>query len=170
MEMVKFEETCPADQWLSPDDECLTAVTFGGECSYDEECALTNPNFICPDDRCGERYCPATTAGNHEFRLAGGDAACRTGRVEVRPLGGDVWGQVCDDDWGNVDATVFCRSIGLTSGEAILGSRHWYVTGAVFRMDNVQCTGDENHLLECPYNGWNEHNCADSEVASVTCS
>ena len=41
-------------------------------------------------------------------------------------------------------------------------------TGSVF-MDNVNCTGQETSLEECPYNGWGVHNCGYGESAGVIC-
>lgn len=45
-----------------------------------------------------------------EYRLADGSEL--EGRVEVKYRG--VWGTVCDDDFGNKEAAVFCNSLGFT--------------------------------------------------------
>lgn len=47
-----------------------------------------------------------------EIRLLGGPNAM-TGRVEVCNRG--VWGTVCDDVWGAVDAQVACRQLGFAT-------------------------------------------------------
>lgn len=39
------------------------------------------------------------------------------GRAEVYFNG--AWGTICDDDWDNTDATVFCRMLGYSKGIAL---------------------------------------------------
>ena len=46
-----------------------------------------------------------------DIRLQGG-ANNATGRVEI--CNNQVWGTVCDDSWGAVDAQVACRQLGFT--------------------------------------------------------
>ena len=95
-----------------------------------------------------------------------GDWDYFSGRVEVFHDG--VWGTVCDDAWGNLDAQVVCRSLGLTGGVAHDGARYGAGTGSI-HMDDVQCRGDETSIFSCPRNTENA-NCQHHEDASVTCS
>ena len=41
-------------------------------------------------------------------------------------------------------------------------------TGRIW-LDNVQCTGTEARLINCPSNNVGSHNCAHSEDVGVTC-
>ena len=49
---------------------------------------------------------------NGQLRLAGGNVA-NEGRVEI--CMNNVWGTVCDDFWGRIDATVVCQQLGYSS-------------------------------------------------------
>ena len=42
-------------------------------------------------------------------------------------------------------------------------------TGTIF-LDNVECTGNENALYNCPNQGIGNHNCVHSEDVGVTCT
>ncbi|XP_049629108.1 macrophage receptor MARCO [Suncus etruscus] len=87
------------------------------------------------------------------------------GRAEV--LYNDAWGTICDDDWDNSDATVFCRMLGYSSGTAIVNFGGG--TGQIW-LDNVACRGTESSLWDCKKSEWGTHNCQHSEDAGVNCN
>ncbi|XP_011995295.2 macrophage receptor MARCO isoform X2 [Ovis aries] len=87
------------------------------------------------------------------------------GRAEVFYNG--AWGTICDDNWDNSDATVFCRMLGYSSGSAL------YNVGAGsgnIWLDDVACSGSEWTLWDCNKSSWGSHNCNHNEDAGVNCS
>ena len=77
----------------------------------------------------------------------------------------DNFGAVCQDDWGEKETKVLCRQLGYSNG---IATRYHYfgkVTGD-FVMNNVNCSGEENRIQECPYS--TQNNCSGGE-ARVIC-
>ena len=62
------------------------------------------------------------------IRLRGGSNGAQ-GRVEV--CNNNVWGTVCDDFWGTVDAQVACRQLGFSTTGKILAHMHYTVIQCV---------------------------------------
>ncbi|NXT45616.1 DMBT1 protein, partial [Pluvianellus socialis] len=101
------------------------------------------------------------------LRLVNGSNLC-AGRVEV--LHRDQWGTVCDDGWDEDDAMVVCRQLGCGTVVSAPGTA-WFGQGhnAIW-LDDVNCTGREDTLLECLARPWGTHNCDHGEDAGVVCS
>lgn len=103
-----------------------------------------------------------SSPGSDIVRIVGG----KRGRVEVKRNG--EWGTICDDNWDMNDGKVICLMLGysrtvgtFTAAEA--------GTGKIL-LDDVQCTGNEQSILECPKSAWETHNCSHSEDAGVECA
>ena len=81
-----------------------------------------------------------------------------------------LWGTVCDDDWSATDADVVCRELGFgeasqTPSATFYGSAN--DLGII--LDNLNCDGTEQTLLDCQHEGLWNHDCSHFEDAGVVC-
>lgn len=107
------------------------------------------------------------------------------GTVELCQSG--VWGSVCDDSWGNSDASVVCRALGYqpegqytppcpydiatpthhpTGAIAVHGAFFGFGGGEVVASD-FECSGEESSLSECA--SFSGVRCFHFEDAGVIC-
>ncbi|RXN22152.1 lysyl oxidase -like protein [Labeo rohita] len=91
------------------------------------------------------------------LRLSGGRTPFE-GRVEVlmEHNGSLVWGTVCGEGWGTMEAMVVCRQLGLGFASHAF-QETWNWPGAVNAdsvvMSGVRCAGTEMSLLHCLHHG-----------------
>ncbi|XP_075867343.1 scavenger receptor cysteine-rich domain-containing protein DMBT1-like isoform X2 [Nelusetta ayraudi] len=104
---------------------------------------------------------------NQVVRLARGPDRC-AGRVELWKNG--AWGTVCDDEWDVRDAHVVCGQLGCGYGINVTGQGGSFPPGSgPIHLDELNCTGWEENLWECPSQG-RQTDCGHKEDAGVVCS
>ena len=101
------------------------------------------------------------------IRLVGGNTTGE-GRVEI--FYRNSWATVCDDGWDDIDATVVCKQLGLsTFGSAVLLAGFGQGNGTIL-LDGVTCASGQSNIFNCHHNGFENHDCRHREDAGVRCS
>ncbi|TNN82561.1 Deleted in malignant brain tumors 1 protein [Liparis tanakae] len=142
-----------------PKLENVKSNCFGNESSF-SQCTRQETTDICP---------AATVVCKHSrpIRLMNGTGRC-SGRMEIYHDG--QWGTICDDRWGMQEATVVCQELSCGSALSIKYNAHFGRGQGQVWLDDVDCTGHEKSLSDCPHRGFGEHDCDHNEDASVICS
>uniref|UniRef100_A0A8C6R2P0 T-cell differentiation antigen CD6 n=1 Tax=Nannospalax galili TaxID=1026970 RepID=A0A8C6R2P0_NANGA len=118
--------------------------------------------------RCGGDGRPAwvTCAENRGVRLVDGGSPC-AGRVEMLEQG--QWGTVCDDTWDLEDAHVVCKQLQCGWAVQALPGLHFTPGQGPIHRDQVNCSGTEAYLWDCPGLPGDQY-CGHKEDAGVVCS
>ncbi|XP_019408040.1 PREDICTED: HHIP-like protein 1 [Crocodylus porosus] len=91
------------------------------------------------------------------------------GRVEIYING--EWGTVCDDLWNSHAAAVVCHQLGFPYVVRATKKAEFGEGDSLnILLDDVQCSGQEQNLLECVHADIGKHNCSHKEDAGVICS
>ncbi|XP_066570511.1 lysyl oxidase homolog 2b [Amia ocellicauda] len=132
------------------------------ECSGFEksitECFFNKDALDCNHEEDAAVRCNVPAMGFQErLRLTGGRNPFE-GRVEVlaEKNGTLVWGTVCSEGWGTMEAMVVCRQLGLGFANHAF-QETWYWPGQVSAdnvvMSGVKCSGTEMSLSHCLHHG-----------------
>ena len=101
-----------------------------------------------------EETVPLTSGAEHEgwvdlvdcVQPEGEDECCR-----LQVFHDGQWGTVCDDSFGDTEATVACRQAGFAIG---VGYQDFGGGEDPIWMDEVECAVSEAMLVDCGSNAW----------------
>ncbi|XP_074470969.1 scavenger receptor cysteine-rich type 1 protein M130-like isoform X1 [Sebastes fasciatus] len=131
----------------------------GNESSI-SQCTLQDSKESCVD-------ATILCTNSKPIRLVNGTHRC-SGRVEVYHDG--QWGTICDDRWGMPEAAVVCREMDCGNALSVKYKSYFGRGRDQVWLDDVECTGHEKTLGDCPHRGFGQHDCDHNEDASVICS
>jgi hypothetical protein len=141
--------------------DCL--LKYGGDDSVCD--SLADAEVICQS----EESIVFTNCTSGSLRLADVSTSEPTaGRIEICING--VWGTVCDNGWSITDANVACDQLGYypSGATARYGAYYGEGSGPIF-LSNLQCSGSELTLLDCPRDMYSVKNCSHYNDAGVKC-
>ena len=112
---------------------------------------------------------PSTEIGNcttGAIRLGNGTNDYE-GRVEI--CINNAWGTICNNRFSTSDTRVICRDLGYTFSDSytLATSEFSPGTGPIF-LDELECRGDEERVLECQH-FFGIHSCTHDQDAAMRC-
>ncbi|XP_025100437.1 scavenger receptor cysteine-rich type 1 protein M130-like isoform X2 [Pomacea canaliculata] len=103
-----------------------------------------------------------------EFTARVVNGTAEAGRLEIFHDG--TWNTVCDDSFGQEEALVACRMLGLNSTTAAaVGTAKYGAGSGPILFSGLQCVGNETSLAQCQYSGLYRHNCEHRQDVGVAC-
>ena len=106
-------------------------------------------------------YCVVYTIEEGQVRLTNDTS----GLLEVFYDG--EWGYVCDDGWQEVNGDVVCSILGYDG--AISSSIGHYSSDVNYRLNFINCNGNEADLLDCSYGIYTPNYCSVNEHIYISC-
>ena len=106
---------------------------------------------------------PVIIASNHRVTNS------NKGRLQIFDEESKRWRGICDDNWDDTDAGVACRQLGYSAGKSDGGTVWYGYPRLLFLLDEVECDGTEDTVLECDHAGRGVHDCTSYEYAGVIC-
>ena len=106
--------------------------------------------------------------------MIGNGTSSSEGYIEAYNSTSGIWGILCDQSFGIIDAHVVCKMLGFTT--AVEALSNWEAddlygnppSSSNFVLDNLDCSGSEKSVFDCPTTGESTNNCRASGVRCAT--
>ena len=152
---------------FQPEDEenwVKVRISFTDDAGNAEQVESFDVGPVYPDLPGGSlRLIPTTSLETGE------DSDSSSGLLQIFDDQAKRWKGICDDLWDDDDAAVACGQMGLSGGAAVTDIIWIGQPSLLFLLDDVECGGTEETLLECAHSEPGAHDCASWEYAGVTC-
>ncbi|XP_038070240.1 scavenger receptor cysteine-rich domain superfamily protein-like isoform X2 [Patiria miniata] len=138
-----------------------------GDENYLQDCQLSETGS-CPYDHNAGVTCSGTDPENGKVQLVhGGEESA--GHVVIY-FEGEL-GTICDIGWTWVNSDVLCKELGFVGSEEYDGHKDSsFLTNIMkVQLENVNCEGDEQRLVQCSHSGWGNSDCDHSRDVWVRC-
>ena len=91
------------------------------------------------------------------------------GRLEIRYK--DIYGAVCDDNFGDSEAATACHQLGFAGAERVVPCCRYgrRLHGEIW-LDDVDCDSGDVLLYNCTHRGWGLEDCHSLEEIGVKCN
>ena len=97
---------------------------------------------------------------------------------------GNTWGSICSDFFDDNDARVACKQLGYSSQGFMISMNDFlkyvslgsiavgYIRDLVvpLHINDLNCTGNEAAIEDCPSNGLPKYNCDENHDAAISCN
>ncbi|XP_071504911.1 neurotrypsin-like [Diadema antillarum] len=142
---------------------CLGSESELLECIYSE----LDSYSLCGHSQDAGVVCSDGIDFEGELRLAGG-VTPRRGRVEI--YHGGVWGTICDNvRWHRAEDMVACRQLGFDGVTNDFVSSTFGLQERTNLLSDVDCTGYESRIQDCPQSIWRS-TCSSGREVHIACS
>ena len=146
-------QSADEDHWIK------VKLSFADTADNSEEVSSFAEGPVYPDVPDGTLRLKPTSDSSDDY----------TGLLEIFDKQKKRWKGVCDDGWGTEEAQVACSQLGFSGNTAKTEIIRSGWPPLLFLLDDVDCEGTEETLLDCDHAKRDVNDCVAWEYAGVSC-
>ncbi|XP_052268670.1 uncharacterized protein LOC127870050 [Dreissena polymorpha] len=150
---------CGFGQWTESEKYCPSGENIAVNCRAQTPVRLM------------EGFHEATSNGKHKPIQGRVEIQYRRFDQSLQKYVDDHWGTICDDQFGDEDASVLCTMMGYSIGKVYHPETEYALLGnETIILDDLQCLGVEEDVSECKAREWGTHDCVHDEDVAINCN